>query len=182
MNAICAVHHTDGRVQAFSHEIALCMVAIKRESALAIEARGVCTKPNWYGPWSSCTAVPERLVTPDASKPGGPGAPGYSPSTMRTSRKFNPTARTLSSPYLSRVPARMPAGLEDASALLSTQIAEGRKSSKQFSKLRAPSPGVAFLSPKSLRFFRAARPESVTAASSACQRSSSKLSEKCDRS
>ena len=41
--------------------------------------------------------APVSWTRPAQSPPGGPGSPGYSPSTLSTSRKLSPTARTLSS-------------------------------------------------------------------------------------
>mmetsp|Transcript_2612 Transcript_2612/g.8483 ORF Transcript_2612/g.8483 Transcript_2612/m.8483 type:complete len:234 (+) Transcript_2612:53-754(+) len=40
---------------------------------------------------------PNAATTPAQSEPGGPGSPGYTPSTLSTSRKLRPTARTCSS-------------------------------------------------------------------------------------
>eukprot|EP00966_Prymnesium_polylepis_P214659 4970734-Prymnesium_polylepis.4 len=60
-------------------------------SVRARDARGACARPNAGRP----SDWPELMV-PDESPPGGPGSPGYSPSTLRTSRKLRPTARTAS--------------------------------------------------------------------------------------
>ena len=50
------------------------------------------------GPYSPSARLPRRAVpTPAASPPGGPGSPGYSPSTLSTSRKLRPAARTATS-------------------------------------------------------------------------------------
>ena len=47
--------------------------------------------------WSGrcVTLAPTAATVPEQSEPGGPGSPGYSPSTLSTSRKFSPTAYTL---------------------------------------------------------------------------------------
>ena len=62
--------------------------------------------PNALSP----AAPPVRFCahTPAQSAPGGPGSPGYAPSTLSTSRKFTPTARTCKLPLsASTVPSLM---------------------------------------------------------------------------
>ena len=44
-----------------------------------------------------CTALPQRMTMPAQSLPGGPGSPGYMPSTLSTSLKLTPTALTPTS-------------------------------------------------------------------------------------
>ena len=42
-------------------------------------------------------STPARCTVPAQSTPGAPASPGYAPSTLSTSRKLSPTARTLTS-------------------------------------------------------------------------------------
>ena len=51
---------------------------------------------------SECELNGASRTMPAASPPGGPGSPGYSPSTLSTSRKLRPTARTRKSTSASR--------------------------------------------------------------------------------
>ena len=69
---------------------------------LTIEPRAPGAMPNAPSP----TMVPVTLDahTPAQSAPGGPGSPGYAPSTFSTSRKFSPTARMCRAPLAGPVP------------------------------------------------------------------------------
>eukprot|EP00966_Prymnesium_polylepis_P106296 2462333-Prymnesium_polylepis.4 len=68
------------------------------ESSSAVErvheARGAWQNPNTAASTARRAISPTTSIHPAVSSPGGPGSPGYSPSTLSTSRKLRPTART----------------------------------------------------------------------------------------
>mmetsp|Transcript_15190 Transcript_15190/g.49318 ORF Transcript_15190/g.49318 Transcript_15190/m.49318 type:complete len:348 (+) Transcript_15190:525-1568(+) len=71
----------------------------KRLSARAREARQPTALPNDAAPIERCPPppAPRPRTTPEQSVPGSTLGPGYSSSTISTSRKFRPTAHTCSS-------------------------------------------------------------------------------------
>ena len=60
---------------------------VQRRQCSGRLASGAWLRPN-------AERVTASATTPAASPPGGPGSPGYSPSTFNMSRKLSPTART----------------------------------------------------------------------------------------
>eukprot|EP00964_Phaeocystis_antarctica_P004160 scaffold2240_cov75-Phaeocystis_antarctica.AAC.1 len=82
-------------VHAASKESAAGLGTSNAEGPRATLARQATLNPStavpvrrWAEPRPACR------TTPAQSPPGGPGSPGYSPSTLITSRKLRPTART----------------------------------------------------------------------------------------
>ena len=93
----CTVHHVTGSVEACSQLSAVGLRANSRASEIVILARGARPMPNTLSGRLAAVLEAPAISAPEQSLPGGPGSPGYSPSTLSTSRKFSPTARTLSS-------------------------------------------------------------------------------------
>eukprot|EP00964_Phaeocystis_antarctica_P088953 scaffold56656_cov67-Phaeocystis_antarctica.AAC.2 len=94
-SAECTVLHVIGSVHAASKESAAGLGASHAAGPRATFARLATLNPRtavpvrkWVAPRPACR------TTPAQSAPGGPGSPGYSPSTLTTSRKLRPTART----------------------------------------------------------------------------------------
>eukprot|EP00962_Isochrysis_galbana_P061124 scaffold36275_cov154-Isochrysis_galbana.AAC.32 len=75
------------------------MAAVRRPSVRAMDAsEPLAASPSTASPGFRCAKVLLNATTCAAqSLPGGPGSPGYEPSTFRTSRKLRPTARTCNS-------------------------------------------------------------------------------------
>eukprot|EP00966_Prymnesium_polylepis_P076388 1770531-Prymnesium_polylepis.2 len=101
--ATCDVLHTTGRVDTSSNVSAAGLRVIIRVDVQARDASGASATPNTASPTVCFVNTPAALRMPAASLPGGPGSPGYSPSTLSTSRKLRPTARTRSSTCVSLV-------------------------------------------------------------------------------
>eukprot|EP00964_Phaeocystis_antarctica_P151496 scaffold119109_cov68-Phaeocystis_antarctica.AAC.6 len=107
-SAACTVLHVIGSVHAASKESAAGLGASHAAGPRVSDARlptapAPChpPKPTAATPGPRCaTPVPTSVTTPAQSSPGGPGSPGYSPSTLSTSRKLSPTACTRSSACL----------------------------------------------------------------------------------
>ena len=90
--AACVVLHVTGSEHTRSKDSVEGLAARKGAAAIATDASGAWARPKVEG-GSDCAS----FTTPAASPPGGPGSPGYSPSTLSTSRKLRPTARTRKS-------------------------------------------------------------------------------------
>eukprot|EP00966_Prymnesium_polylepis_P120980 2795773-Prymnesium_polylepis.1 len=106
--ATCVVHHVVGSVDASSNVSDGGRGAIRRALTQAILASGAWPFTlSIAEPAVTLTEGPTTATTPQQSRPGGPGSPGYSPSTLRTSRKLSPTARTsiITSPSAAAVVA-----------------------------------------------------------------------------
>jgi len=94
-SAACTVLHVIGSVHAASKESAAGLGASNAAGPRATLARLATLNPSTAAPvrrWAE--PRPACRTTPAQSPPGGPGSPGYSPSTLITSRKLRPTART----------------------------------------------------------------------------------------
>eukprot|EP00966_Prymnesium_polylepis_P330508 7386146-Prymnesium_polylepis.2 len=93
--AIWVVLHVTGSVEASSCESGKGFSVRNWMRAPAKHARGDWPSPSTASPtaYRACSFV--AMTTPEQSVPGGPGSPGYSPSTLSTSRKLRPTARTV---------------------------------------------------------------------------------------
>eukprot|EP00965_Chrysotila_dentata_P149891 4950035-Pleurochrysis_carterae.AAC.1 len=90
---MCTVLHVTGSVDASSKESACGLGATSSARAYARHASGDSPMPKTLSPTHSRDAAPSS-TSPPKSAPGGPGSPGYSPSTLSTSRKLSPMART----------------------------------------------------------------------------------------
>eukprot|EP00964_Phaeocystis_antarctica_P109117 scaffold73607_cov68-Phaeocystis_antarctica.AAC.1 len=94
-SAACTVLHVIGSVHADSKESETGLGASNAAGPRATLARLATLNPSTATPvrrWAE--PRPACRTTPAQSPPGGPGSPGYSPSTLITSRKLRPTART----------------------------------------------------------------------------------------
>eukprot|EP00959_Pyramimonas_sp_CCMP1952_P248446 5193060-Pyramimonas_sp.AAC.4 len=98
-NATATVMNAVGRVLASMNPSAAGLGATSRASHATCVPRHPGARPSTAVPAgreSECCADAPPTMTPAQSLPGAPGSPGYIPSTLRTSRKLMPTARTRS--------------------------------------------------------------------------------------
>eukprot|EP00964_Phaeocystis_antarctica_P116837 scaffold80720_cov71-Phaeocystis_antarctica.AAC.8 len=99
-SAACTVLHVIGSVHAASKESAAGLGASHAAGPRATLARLATLIPSAASPVRRCAEpvpAPTCETRPAQSPPGAPGSPGYSPSTLSTSRKLSPTAHTCRS-------------------------------------------------------------------------------------
>mmetsp|Transcript_26139 Transcript_26139/g.72020 ORF Transcript_26139/g.72020 Transcript_26139/m.72020 type:complete len:205 (-) Transcript_26139:81-695(-) len=95
---MCTVDHAVGRVHASSAAIHPSITATSRASVRACDASAASAWPTTGAPARmSVVRLPQWATSAAQSLPGIPGSPGYRPSTLSTSRKLSPTARTRKS-------------------------------------------------------------------------------------
>eukprot|EP00966_Prymnesium_polylepis_P165553 3827033-Prymnesium_polylepis.1 len=96
VKATSAVAQTIGRLQACANVTTGGLATSHCAGPRALDEREPTAKPKAaVCGQMCCTRSPTADTTPEQSPPGGPGSPGYSPSTFNTSRKLSPTVYTL---------------------------------------------------------------------------------------
>eukprot|EP00964_Phaeocystis_antarctica_P009599 scaffold5224_cov78-Phaeocystis_antarctica.AAC.2 len=135
-SAACTVLHVIGSVHAASKESAAGLGASNAAGPRATLARQAMLNPSTAAPVRRLVEpIPACRTTPAQSPPGGPGSPGYSPSTLITSRKLSPTARTSSEVRASSSISESPSGAPNSGWASSFRLAiaprDGSRSCKR---------------------------------------------------